>query len=117
MSPREHTETFTHESAELHVTGEAVYIDDIAPPSGLLAGRVCYSPHAHARILKIDIDAARALPGVHAVICHRDIPGENQMGPVIRDEVCLAEGEVLCVGQAVVLIAAEDDDTARRAER
>ena len=105
-----------HESAGLHVTGEAVYIDDIAPPSGLLVGLVHYSPHARARILKIDIDAARAVPGVHAVICHRDIPGENQMGPVVRDEVCLAAGEAQCVGQAVVLIAAEDDETARHAE-
>ena len=105
-----------HESAGLHVTGEAVYIDDIAPPSGLLVGRVHFSPHARARIRRIDLDAARALPGVHAVICHRDIPGENQMGPVIRDEVCLAAGEVQCIGQAVVLIAAEDDETARRAE-
>jgi xanthine dehydrogenase large subunit len=109
-------ESLPHESAGLHVTGEAVYIDDIAPPSGLLVGRVCYSPHARARILRIDLDAARALPGVHAVICHRDIPGANQMGPVIHDEVCLAAGEVQCVGQAVVLIAAGDDETARRAE-
>ncbi len=116
MSAPNETETLAHESAELHVTGEAVYIDDIAPPSGLLAGRVYCSPHAHARILNMNMDAARALPGVHAVICHRDIPGENQMGPVVRDEVCLAEGEVLCVGQAVVLIAADDDETARRAE-
>ena len=46
-----------HESAELHVTGEAVYIDDIAPPSGLLAGRVHYSPHARARIVSIDLDS------------------------------------------------------------
>jgi xanthine dehydrogenase large subunit len=105
-----------HESAELHVTGEAVFIDDIAPPSGMLVGRVHCSPHARARIRKIDLGAARAVPGVYAVICHRDIPGENQMGPVIRDEVCLAEGEVRCIGQAVVLIAAEDDETARRAE-
>ncbi len=105
-----------HESAGLHVTGEAVYIDDIAPPPGLLVGRVCYSPHARARILSIGLEAARALPGVHAVLCHRDIPGENQMGPVIHDELCLAQGEVQCVGQAVVLIAAGDDETARRAE-
>ena len=106
----------THESAGLHVTGEAVYIDDIAPPPGLLLGRVCYSPHARARILSIGLEAARALPGVYAVLCHRDIPGENQMGPVIHDELCLAQGEVQCVGQAVVLIAAGDDETARRAE-
>ncbi len=117
MSRENHNGMPPHESAELHVTGEAVYIDDIVPPSGFLVGRVHYSPHARARILSIDLDAARRIPGVHAVVCHRDIPGANQMGPVIRDEVCLASGEVLCVGQAVVLIAAEDDETARRAER
>ncbi len=116
MGAGEKRERLQHESAELHVTGEAVYIDDIAPPAGLLVGRVHYSPHARARIGRIDLDAARALPGVHAVISHLEIPGENQMGPVIPDEVCLAAGEVRCVGQAVVLIAAEDDETARRAE-
>ncbi|HTO95256.1 MAG TPA: xanthine dehydrogenase molybdopterin binding subunit, partial [Bacteroidota bacterium] len=84
-------------------------------PPGLLTGRVVYSPHAHARIRSIDLDSARALPGVAAVLCHRDVPGENQVGPVIRDERCLAQGEVECVGQAVVLIAACDDETARRA--
>jgi xanthine dehydrogenase large subunit len=116
MGNEQETRSLPHESASLHVTGEAVYVDDIPLPAGLLVGRVHYSPHARARILKIDLEAARSLPGVHAVICHRDIPGENQMGPVVHDEVCLAAGEVQCVGQAVVLIAAEDDETARRAE-
>ena len=105
----------THESAELHVTGGALYIDDIPTPPGLCTGRVVYSPHPRARILSIDLQAARALPGVAAVLCHRDVPGNNQMGPVIHDERCLAEGEVECVGQAVVLIAACDDATARKA--
>jgi len=106
---------FTHESAELHVTGNALYVDDIPSPPGLLAGYVVYSPHARARIRSIDLEDARALPGVAAVLCHRDVPGENQVGPVVRDERCLAEGEVECVGQAAVLIAASDPDTARRA--
>ena len=105
----------THESARLHVTGEALYIDDIPAPPGLLVGRVIYSPHARARIRSIELEGARALPGVAAVICHSDVPGENQMGPVVRDERCLAEGEVECVGQAVVLVAARDEETARRA--
>ena len=105
----------THESARLHVTGEALYVDDIPAPPGLLAGRVIYSPHARARIRSIDLEAARALPGVAAVICHSNVPGENQMGPVVRDERCLAEGGVECVGQAVVLVAARDEETARGA--
>ncbi len=102
-----------HESAELHVTGEAVYVDDIAIPA--LAGLVVTSPLAHARIVSFDLTAARAVPGVHAVLSHRDVPGHNQMGPVVQDEPCLAEAEVLCCGQAVFLVAAETEDQCRRA--
>ena len=115
MRPPGTGESLTHESAGLHVTGAALFVDDIPSPPGLLTGRVLYSPHARARIRAINLEAARALPGVAAVLSHRDVPGDNQMGPVIRDERCLAEGEVECVGQAVVLIAACDDETARRA--
>lgn len=106
-----------HESAAKHTTGEAVYVDDIPVNDQLLVGRVVYSPHAHARILSFDLAAARAVPGVHAVLSYKDIPGHNQMGPVVKDEVCLAEGEVVCVGQAMFLIAAETAEQAREAER
>jgi len=106
-----------HESAAKHVTGEAVYIDDMLVNEQLLVGKVVYSPHAHARIVSFDLEEARNTPGVHAVLSYRDIPGHNQMGPVVKDEVCLAEHEVVCVGQAVVLIAAETDEQCREAER
>ncbi|MER3522529.1 MAG: xanthine dehydrogenase molybdopterin binding subunit [Ignavibacteria bacterium] len=106
-----------HESAEKHVTGEAVYVDDIPVNDQLLVGRVVYSPHAHARIRSFDLSTARRLPGVHAVLSFRDIPGVNQMGPVVKDEPCLAEHEVVCVGQAMFLIAAETEEQAREAER
>lgn len=106
-----------HESAAKHTTGEAVYVDDIPVNDQLLVGRVVYSPHAHARILSFDLEAARAVPGVHAVLSYKDIPGHNQMGPVVKDEVCLAESEVVCVGQAMFLIAAETAEQAREAER
>ncbi|MFM2208228.1 MAG: hypothetical protein RL213_2203 [Bacteroidota bacterium] len=105
-----------HESALKHVTGQSVYVDDI-PVSGVLHGRVVYSPHAHARITGIDTAKAKALPGVLAVLVASDIPGENQMGPVIHDEPCLADREVVCIGQAVALIAAVDEHTARTAEK
>jgi xanthine dehydrogenase molybdopterin binding subunit len=106
-----------HESAEKHVTGEAVYVDDIPVNDQLLVGRVVYSPYAHARIRSFDLTAARRSPGVHAVLSYRDIPGVNQMGPVVKDEPCLAEHEVVCVGQAMFLIAAETEAHAREAER
>jgi len=72
-----------HESAELHVAGEAVYIDDMLVNELLLVGRVVTSPAAHGRIASFDLAQARALPGVHAVLSWKDIPGANQMGPVV----------------------------------
>jgi xanthine dehydrogenase large subunit len=106
-----------HDSALKHVSGESVYIDDMPVHSGLLTGRVVYSTQAHARILSLDLEAAKNLPGVHSVLYYKDIPGVNQMGPVIHDEVCLAAEEVICVGQAIVLIAAESEAIAIEAEK
>ncbi|MCX6246029.1 MAG: xanthine dehydrogenase molybdopterin binding subunit [Bacteroidetes bacterium] len=104
-----------HDSAIKHVTGESVYINDIPADERLLLGKVVYSPHAHARILRIDYEEALKVKGVHAILTARDIPGENQMGPVIHDEPCLAEEEVTFIGQAVALIAAENEDAAQQA--
>jgi xanthine dehydrogenase large subunit len=104
-----------HDSAIKHVCGESVYVNDMDGGQRMLYGHVLYSPHAHARILSCDTSAARKLPGVHAVITAKDIPGENQMGPVVHDELCLAEDVVTFAGQAIVLIAAESTDIAREA--
>lgn len=106
-----------HDSAIKHVSGQSIYIDDILINSQLLIGRVVYSKHAHAKITSVNLDAAKQLPGVHAILTYKDIPGHNQMGPVIHDEPCLAENEVICVGQAIVLIAAESEDIAIQAEK
>lgn len=106
-----------HESASKHVTGESVYVDDILVNEQLLVGRVVYSPHAHAKITSFDLSAAKQAPGVHAVLCSKDIPGHNQMGPVVKDEPCLAENEVQCIGQAVFLIAAETEALCLAAEK
>jgi xanthine dehydrogenase molybdopterin binding subunit len=106
-----------HDSALKHVSGESVYIDDMLVSSQMLTARVVYSKHAHASIKELGLSEARQLAGVHAVLCYKDIPGVNQMGPVIHDEVCLAENEVICVGQAIALIAAETEDIAREAEK
>jgi xanthine dehydrogenase large subunit len=106
-----------HESASKHVTGEAVYVDDILVNEQLLVGRIVYSPHAHAKILSFNLAEAKRVPGVHAVLSYKDIPGHNQMGPVVKDELCLAEKEVICVGQAMFLIAAETEEQAIEAEK
>ncbi len=106
-----------HESASKHVSGEAVYIDDILVNEQLLVGRVVYSPHAHAKIKSFELSEATRVQGVHAVLSYKDIPGHNQMGPVVKDEVCLAENELVCVGQAMFIIAGETEEQCREAEK
>ena len=108
---------FPHESAHKHVKGEAIYVDDILVNNQLLTGRVVFSSHAHAKIKSFNLDEACSLSGVRAIISFRDIPGENQMGPVVHDELCLAEKEVNCIGQAIFLIAGESEEICREAEK
>ena len=79
--------------------------------------QVVYSPVAHARISLLDIKAALKLNGIAAILTSKDIPGENQMGPVIHDELCLADDEVTFIGQAIALIAAETEEAALAAEK
>lgn len=110
------TENLKHDSAIKHVTGQSVYVNDITASQQLI-GRVVYSSEAHARISLLDTKAAAKPNGVVAILTHKDIPGENQMGPVVADELCLAEDEVTFIGQAIVLIAAETEEAAIQAEK
>ncbi|NSW45952.1 MAG: xanthine dehydrogenase molybdopterin binding subunit [Bacteroidales bacterium] len=109
------SENIHHDSSIKHVTGKSIYINDIEQ-SRMLLGKVVYSPHAHAKIKKLDISKALEVKGVHAILTANDIPGENQMGPVVHDEPCLAKDEVNFIGQAVVLIAAETEEQLHEAE-
>ncbi len=102
-----------HESALRHVSGEAVFIDDMPLPAGTLHGMVLGSPHAHARIIRRDASDALRVPGVHAVLFADDIPGHNEMGPVLKDEPLLARDTVHCVGQYVAAVIADDREAAR----
>jgi len=104
-----------HESGLRHTSGEALYVDDFPVPAGTLLGLVVTSPHAHAAILRRDATRARAVPGVHAVLLAEDIPGENQLGPVVHDEPSLAVDEVLFQGQSVAVVIAESYAIARKA--
>jgi CO/xanthine dehydrogenase Mo-binding subunit len=95
------------------VTGRATYIADLYRP-GMLHGAIVNSRHAHARILSYDLSAALALPGAACVLTGDDI-SRGKFGPFIKDECVLAKGKVRFVGEAVCLVAAEDEATARRA--
>ncbi|MDD4217296.1 MAG: xanthine dehydrogenase molybdopterin binding subunit [Bacteroidales bacterium] len=104
-----------HESAKYQVSGEAIYIDDMQVSDRLLHAYIYTSPHAHAKILSFDIEKAKNVKGVHAVLSYKDIPGRNQMGPVFHDEPVLAENLVECIGQAIFIIAAENQRAADEA--
>jgi len=104
-----------HDSSELHVSGEALYTDDIAEPKNLLHLAVGMSTRAHARIENIDLSAVLEAPGVIAVLTAEDITGENNCGPVLDDDPILAPGLVQYAGQAVFAIAADTVDQARKA--
>jgi xanthine dehydrogenase large subunit len=104
-----------HESGYLHASGAARYVDDLPPPHGQLVGLAVTSPHAHARILRRCAGRAPEVPGVAAILFAGDIPGHNQVGPVLHDEPLLAEDEVHTEGQAVALVVGESYAACRHA--
>ena len=105
-----------HDSAHKHVTGEAVYIDDMPEPAGTLHGCLGLSTVAHGAIIAMDLAAVRAAPGVVDVLTAGDIPGINDISPSGRhDEPVLAEGKVQFFGQPVFAVIAETREQARRA--
>ncbi len=106
-----------HLDAAAHTRGESLYVDDVRPPAGMLHAAVFSSPVAHGEILSLDLDAARSMPGVVAVLTAEHVPGENQIGPSIPDEPLLADGEVHFVGQPISLVVAESPELARKGTR
>src|SRR5438128_3114970 len=75
------------------VTGEFAYASDLYA-AGMLWGHTLRSPHAHARIVSIDVSQAMTMPGVHAVLTHEDIPGRKHYGLVVPDQPVLASERV-----------------------
>ena len=106
-----------HDSAQGHVTGHSLYVDDVPVALGTLEAALVLSPHARAHILDIDVSRALAAPGVAAAITAADIPGKNDIAPIRSDEPLLASDQVTYAGQPVVAIAAATLDQARAAAK
>src|SRR5690348_2822504 len=100
--------------APAKVRGDFVYSSDLRA-EGMLWGATVRSPHPHARIILIDAARARAMPGVHAVLTHEDVPGAKLYGLEIADQPVLASDRVRYWGEAVALVAADHPEQARRA--
>ncbi len=107
-----------HDSARKHVSGEAIYIDDMAEPAGTLHACLGLSEVAHGAITGFDLSDVRAAPGVVAVLTANDVPGDNDMSPTgLHDEPILADGRVQFFGQPVFAVIAKTREAARRACR
>ena len=109
-----------HDAASGHVTGSALFIDDFPAMAGELHVGFVGSPVASGEIVDIDYQAALAIPGVVACYTAADVEGHNVFGLIVTDDPFLAEGEVLYVGQPVVVVAAETPEAlaaARKAVR
>jgi CO/xanthine dehydrogenase Mo-binding subunit/aerobic-type carbon monoxide dehydrogenase small subunit (CoxS/CutS family) len=96
------------------VSGRLKYAGDMTMP-GMLHVQVLRSPHAHARIVSIDISAAEVMEGVAGVITSADVPGEDGFGVFVNDQPVMARDKVRYVGEAVAAVAVEDPLIAKRA--
>ena len=118
-APAELGRELAHESALLHVTGQATYTDDIPELRGTLYAALVLSPVAHGELIGEGIDrvALLAQDEVVAVFTAGDIPGENNCGPIVHDDPFLAHGKVEFIGQAVAVVVARSMLGARKAAK
>jgi xanthine dehydrogenase large subunit len=104
-----------HESARDHVTGAAVYLDDMPRFRNELLVEFVGSPLAHARIAAVDVTGAAKIEGIAGVFTAADVPGDNRFGPIVHDEELLAADECVHIGQPIVAIAGESRQALRAA--
>ncbi len=106
--------TVPHESATLHVAGEAAYIDDLPEWSGTLHAALGLAPIASGRVVSIDVEGLQRQPGVVAVLTAADVPGVNDCGAILDDEPIFGDAAIRYLGQPLFAILSDDRDTARR---
>jgi xanthine dehydrogenase large subunit len=106
-----------HDSADKHVRGSALYIDDMPEPRDLLHAAIGLSTRAHARILSMDLTAVAAAPGVVAVLAAKDLTASNDIGPVLPGDPVFGDGLVEYHGQSIFAVAATSVGAARRAAK
>ena len=106
-----------HDSAPLHVTGQARYTDDVPLPAGALHLAFGMASIAHGTITLMDLSAVRAAPGVVKVFSAEDLGEVPDCAPVAHDEPLLSTGEILFHGQPIFLVVAETHLAARKAAR
>lgn len=110
-------QAYPHDTAELHVTGAARYVDDHSLPSQSLNLAFGVSSIASGLIKNMDLSQVYASAGVVAVLSAEDLPYANDTSPSVGDEPLLATGEIHYLGQPIFLVIAKSHDAARKAAR
>jgi xanthine dehydrogenase large subunit len=104
-----------HDSATEHVSGRALYVDDLAPTHGMLHVALGQAGIAHGRVLSMDLKAVRASDGVVDLITFGDLPYATDIGPVFSGDPLLVDDTVEFMGQPVFAVAARSQREARQA--
>jgi len=104
-----------HDSSLRQCTGEAEYIDDINCPQNTLHAALVLSPFSAGKIKNIKMNKAKSLYGVINIFTAYDIPGENCVGPIVKNEPALAEKYLEYVGQPVAVVVAISHNIACKA--
>lgn len=100
---------------EAHVTGRSLYLDDLPMLHGTLFGEIFSATVAHAEIISLDVSAAEQYPGVVRIFTYKDIPGENQIGGIVADEVLMAEKTIHFCGMPIAFVVATSVAAAQHA--
>jgi len=115
VPPTDASHALRHDSAVGHVTGRALYVDDTAQRRPMLEVWPVMALHARAKITRRDATKARACAGIAAVLLAEDIPGENNVGPVLPDEPMLATDQIQFHGQIVAIVVGDSIRACRAA--
>ena len=106
-----------HESAIGHVTGTAQYVDDQARRRSMLEVWPVQSSRAHAKITRLDISQAEKMPGIVKVLTAQDVPGDNDIGALKKDEALFGDGLVCYHGQMVAAVVGNSLEECKAAAR
>jgi len=109
--------SLAHDSGHKHVSGEAIYVDDMREPPGTLQIYIAMSERAHAVLKRLEVAKVRSAPGVAIVLTHKEVPGVNDVSPFAGDDPMFADGLVQYCGQSLFAVAADTIAEARAAAR
>ena len=104
-----------HESAVKHVTGRAIYTDDISEPRNLLHAAIGFSPVSKGIIERMDFSEVFNSDGVIDVITEKDIEGQNDVGPIFKGDKIFTSKKIEYHGQPIFAVIASSTKLARQA--